>query len=453
MAYTKLGRIRPVYRGAWSASNAYTALEIVKSADGRKAYIAVKDVPKGTALTDAAYWAAVLDVSDVLQAADEAISAANEAAALAPKPLALTVKGQPAQVRPEEGSPLRPKITLLPVQSGSGEPSPDNVRPISGRTAVTVTRCGKNLLPHPSAKSQTVNGVAYTINADGTISANGTPADSTKGAGITLHGTEALFTVKAGSWKFICEGSKNISKFYPVLYQKTDAGNVVIANSRPNTYATFSPAADLENCYVFLACLEGYAPSNETLKFMIVSADDTTDYEPYQGEAFTINLGQTVYGGTLDAAKGELTITRKMTALNGRNWSMSANEAGRFLSNITMKIHTVPVCDVLPGNVWHGDNVGLWEIANNNGQQLIVRTDFSTLDEWTAWLTANDPHVCYELAEPVTVQLDPVQISALEGLNTVFSDGDSTELTYNKSLTDVYTELLVRIAALEAADT
>ena len=32
-----------------------------------------------------------------------------------------------------------------PVQSGSGDPSPDNVRPITGWTGIKVTRTGKNL--------------------------------------------------------------------------------------------------------------------------------------------------------------------------------------------------------------------------------------------------------------------------------------------------------------------
>ena len=52
MAYTKLGRIRPVYKGTWSASAAYTVLDIVKNATGDKAYIALKDMQKAAPLTD-----------------------------------------------------------------------------------------------------------------------------------------------------------------------------------------------------------------------------------------------------------------------------------------------------------------------------------------------------------------------------------------------------------------
>ena len=38
------------------------------------------------------------------------------------------------------------KVNFTPVQSGSGDPSPDNVRPISGWSGLNVTHCGQNLL-------------------------------------------------------------------------------------------------------------------------------------------------------------------------------------------------------------------------------------------------------------------------------------------------------------------
>jgi hypothetical protein len=36
-------------------------------------------------------------------------------------------------------------ITFGPTQSGSGDPSPDNIRPISGLNELNITLCGKNL--------------------------------------------------------------------------------------------------------------------------------------------------------------------------------------------------------------------------------------------------------------------------------------------------------------------
>ena len=38
------------------------------------------------------------------------------------------------------------KVAIEPVQSGSGDPSPSNVRAISGWDSVNIVRCGKNLV-------------------------------------------------------------------------------------------------------------------------------------------------------------------------------------------------------------------------------------------------------------------------------------------------------------------
>lgn len=53
--------------------------------------------------------------------------------------------GNPVQCYPVENYPLGVKVRIEPVQEGSGDPSPDNIRPITGRDAVSMTRCGKNL--------------------------------------------------------------------------------------------------------------------------------------------------------------------------------------------------------------------------------------------------------------------------------------------------------------------
>lgn len=62
MTYEKLGRIRPLYKGEWSASETYMALDIVR--DGSVSYIAIKDVPINVELNDKLYWSVLLDVND-----------------------------------------------------------------------------------------------------------------------------------------------------------------------------------------------------------------------------------------------------------------------------------------------------------------------------------------------------------------------------------------------------
>lgn len=48
--------------------------------------------------------------------------------------------GNPVQCYPVAGYPLGCKVSWEPTQEGSGEPSPENIRPIKGRDSVTVNR-------------------------------------------------------------------------------------------------------------------------------------------------------------------------------------------------------------------------------------------------------------------------------------------------------------------------
>lgn len=51
-----------------------------------------------------------------------------------------------------------------------------------------------------------------------------------------------------------------------------------------------------------------------------------------------------------------------------------------------------------------------------------------TVNAGKAWFADNPTQVCYELAEPLTIQLTPQQINSLAGANTMWSDanGDLT---------------------------
>ena len=56
-------------------------------------------------------------------------------------------------------------VQIEPVQEGSGDPSPDNVRAISGWTGAKVTGAGKNLL-NPLYRSNLPNNIRYYYGID-----------------------------------------------------------------------------------------------------------------------------------------------------------------------------------------------------------------------------------------------------------------------------------------------
>ena len=142
MAYTKLGRVRPSYAGAWNSGKAYSALEIVQSSGGGTAYIARKDVPAGKLLTDADYWAVVLDVQDVVDAAEAAAKNVDAKA----NALEGIAAGNSVEIYPDKGSLLKPVLTYGPVMAGSGVPSPTNIRALSTRTGGMLTCNGSDYI-------------------------------------------------------------------------------------------------------------------------------------------------------------------------------------------------------------------------------------------------------------------------------------------------------------------
>lgn len=156
--YTKVGRIRPDYADVWDSARSYTALQIVKSADNYQAYIARKDVPAGTSLTDADYWGVVLDVSDVIAESVAATNAANAARENIQSDLAAvrnnkgdaivcTAEGEVIALTDSSDMPLR-GLRIFGKTTQDGTPTPENPVPlvsVGDKGSVGVSVCGKNL--------------------------------------------------------------------------------------------------------------------------------------------------------------------------------------------------------------------------------------------------------------------------------------------------------------------
>ncbi|MBQ1937436.1 MAG: hypothetical protein II364_00545, partial [Bacteroidales bacterium] len=61
-----------------------------------------------------------------LEAAENAADRINAVMDVKANALAASATGNPVQIYPDEHSVIKPVLTLLPIQSGSGDPSPDN---------------------------------------------------------------------------------------------------------------------------------------------------------------------------------------------------------------------------------------------------------------------------------------------------------------------------------------
>lgn len=172
-------------------------------------------------------------------------------------------------------------------------------------------------------------------------------------------------------------------------------------------------------------------------------------YDPSADPALTIQLGQTVYGGTVDVIAGKLTVNWAKIVLNGtqqisrENWKPQANSVGWIYPyDLTRNVVGTGAvmqnikCDTLPSMPFNSlqsiNGPGIALASNQTYGITVMYPDpsLTTASTINAFLAEHPIDVVYELAEPFDIDLTPAQLTTLRGDNTVWSDGDSVEMTY-----------------------
>lgn len=157
---------------------------------------------------------------------------------------------------------------------------------IDPKTAI-LTRCKKNLVPYPYyEKSQTKNGITWTVNDDGTVTATGAPTSAI--SDFRCMNISSPMLLKAGTYIFSgCPvGGNFVNGYYLTLgYREsltdtrktmTDIGNGFTYTFTTDVYIDFSP------------CIrQGVTANNLVFEPMIrvASIADNT-FEVYDGETF-----------------------------------------------------------------------------------------------------------------------------------------------------------------------
>lgn len=322
-------------------------------------------------------------------------------------------------------------VNITPKQSGSGDPSPSNVRTISGYSDVNVTRCGKNLLDP-----------AYRYNIH---------ASSNYHIRYYWDSTSATYNenllVKAGvTYTFSYVGT-NASG----IYIKKSATENVAVKYNTNT-VTFTPTEDFwlaVDVYWTTEPSGGVASINPILSV----GSTATTYEPYQGTSYPISLGQTVYGGTLEVMSGKLTDKMRRVDLGSLNWDYlpvsSSIPYGAFYSALYYKKNGednfVTDCYKISNNGFRVDKSAI----GNSGANNIYIMDSSFNGDTTAFKTSlNGRYMVFERTDPTEIQLTPTQVTTLLGNNNIFADSGDVEVEYRADTTLAYNELLSLIASL-----
>lgn len=350
---------------------------------------------------------------------------------------------------PVPGYPLSVTSQIVPVQDGEGDPSPDNIRPISGYTGAKIKITGKNLFD--VSKIEDVAGKLVN-NGDGTITVTTPVGDSSVNTGKTIR--ELVGDIPPGDYYLNAETTATVKQIYLLELKSAWRFN----QTRRIT------SADLDSTISFYA-----SGSNATATISDIYLSPATlsgPYVPYRADskAFSVAFEDTVYGGTLDWTTGVLTVEQIGVVIDGtQEIAKGSTVAKRHDYTISLPFQsyalTTPMCDKLPGKAHRSliQNDGAYGVATRIDQEyepaiwINVPASENTVDAVNTWLASNPLTVVYKVADPIAIQLTPTEILALSGTNTLYTNTGDTTVVGRADPGATIKDLLARIDALEKA--
>ena len=352
-----------------------------------------------------------------------------------------TAEGAIATFTAEDGDGVKSLVAdIVPIQSGTGDPSPNNVRPITGHTQAKVSRTGKNLckLYEWTGTGATVQ-FSYTENG---VTLNGTATQSTDIPSSGAVPQNGIFTLKAGTYKPSTDNEN-------VGIQIVGLNPVEVLSRNGDAFTLASDRSVFARASVYA----GKVYNNLTVHLQLEAGTTATSYEPYQGTTYTVSFSSagTVYGGTVNIVSGELTVTHAKFKLsdcvNGSYVSGSKVFGFQFNSlgiNTNRTASGVEGCisDML-SNYYTGSSISLGSIPNGsfcvnltamssgNSTITLKDTNYTTVaDVLTAY---GDAEFVVPYSTPTTVQLTAQQVSLLIGTNNIWSDTGDVSVEYGRA--------------------
>lgn len=361
-------------------------------------------------------------------------------------------------------------VNIEPVQSGSGDPSPSNVRAISGWDSVNVKRCGKNLMPNMVGQaSSTSNGITWVYNDDGSITINGTATANSYAKAVT--GVNTQIYLPKGTYKkpVIQLGTNKIYGVY-IQYIKGASSWVQVTGGGISS-DTFTIDEDYPLA-IRTAVLSGTTVDNIRFEPYIY-LDSVTDltWEPPTSTEYPITLPTTVYGGTLDVVSGELSVTHEIVTFTSditpivnkgsAEWTDGSkrlqfnNAIQADIDTAETALNTANYCNCLQPNAIAGAYLysTSWAssgayIATSSRYVLMRIPGVATLEDWQAF-AANTPVVLvHKLLTPITYTLTPTEIKTLLGANNIIADCGEVQSVVFGADTKLYIDS--KIAELQA---
>lgn len=344
----------------------------------------------------------------------------------------------------------------------------ESVQDLHGYDYPWIGGAGKNLLP-PDTKTVSTSGIIYTVNNDGEFKVNGTTRSLiyTSIYGTNTTSISNLYPLLSG-----LEGGDSI--FFKTFGDTLPNGCEIGCQFNRADGSLYSPPSipvddiitipnDAVYMFVFLRIPANVTLNNIAIKPMISKGTNKLPYEPYTNicpisgwnsvevslkdedgvsqREYSIALGQTVYGGVLDVVKGELRIEKASVDLGSMIWTRDyISNRYRFgsgsISSIIKKESSYT--NGLLSSCFYVNDSPITNLLLNgtiakftNGWIYIVCNEYSNVDDFVANMTGQT--LVYDIDNPITIQLTPQEVLALEGVNNISADsGGVVSCVYSK---------------------
>lgn len=356
-----------------------------------------------------------------------------------------------------DGIPLKSLVVdINPVQSGSGDPSPDNVRPISGWTGMTVNANGVNLWD--KVNGGILNGY---IGSTDIVDSTSRKTAYIRCAPNTTYTVSKTRSIAAD--RFCVAYTKDITAptVGTAIFGTVNAPNSGTVGTQ--TSCSITTGTDAK----WLVCWFSWDASVQTddinsLQFELGSS--ASSYESFNGQTIPINWqteAGTVYGGHLDVLSGVLTVDRSMVTLDEDDITNVIVEGQ--ICRVLVTSGKISIFDSYRDGVcnkavvktsWGGVTGDTSAIAINlpTSNQFVANGAFgTTLQEIKDFVGVDGLQICTYIATPITIQLTPHVVNSLLGQNNIFADTGDTEVEYRAD-TKMYIERLTEPDADMIAD-
>ena len=351
------------------------------------------------------------------------------------------------------------KVYFNPVQEGTGDPSPTNVRPISGWSGCTVSRTGKNLLNEAflsdinnypvvgAYEYRYTNPIFLTPNTKYRITfTDSIRYETVRYWAIKMYNDEYDTYDKSGAIAYLINGTYRVNTIIT-----TGSSGVV-------RFAVYGGQSTLDDIW-----------NNTNVQMEL--GETATLYEPYSGTTIPIDWtteAGTVYGGYVDLVNGELIETYKkynlgdLSAITYGAASYDGDSGTNVMYYITNTGTGIgypdgiePIGDkiVCSGKnisgyyigTWSNPDNYIWQFCINANNQLHVVFDNTTVgitsdmtfaqrrEKITEWLQSNLISIVVPRQTPIVHTLTPTQLKTLRGTNNIWSNANGNiDLSYWK---------------------